>query len=439
MFFIWLKRYLPRSLYGRAALILLVPVVTLQLAVTIVFIQRHFEDVTRQMTRNLVLDLKYVQHVVDGAATVEEARTRLSALEVPLALTLRLPSDEPAGNAREFYDLSGKTVITSFATYLPEVRAVDLVRDPRGVHLRMATAFGDMQAHFARNRVSAANPHQLLVLTIFLAILMTVVSFIFLRNQLRPIKRLASAAESFGRGRADPFRPSGATEVRAAGHAFLDMRARIERQIEQRTLMLSGVSHDLRTPLTRLTLGLSMMDEDDDVRALKQDVRDMQRLLDEFLAYARGDALEATEMVDPVALARHVVEAGVRAELPVTLGRVSGAGEALMRPAAITRALENLIGNAVRYGSHARVGVTVLDRSIRFTVEDDGPGIPEDQRDEALKPFTRLEPARNQNRTTGVGLGLSITADIARGHGGTLRLGESEDMGGLKADLVIAR
>lgn len=439
MIFRWLKRYLPRSLYGRAALILVVPVVTLQLAVTIAFIQRHFEGVTQQMSRNLLLDVGYVLHEIETSPTLAEAQQRLDDLSAPLALRVALPSDQPERNARAFYDLSGKAMIESFQANLPELKAVDLTRDPRRVQMRVTTGFGDLEVSFSRGRVSASNPHQLLVLTVFLSILLTAVSYVFLRNQLRPIKRLALAADSFGRGRSVPFRPSGATEVRAAGAAFLDMRGRIERQIEQRTLMLSGVSHDLRTPLTRLKLGLSMMEETEEVEALKQDVTDMQRLLDEFLAYARGDALEESETVDPVDLVRHVVESSARAGLDVTLGKIEGQGTVKMRPAAITRALENLIGNAVRYGTKARVSLSVLDRSVRFTIEDNGPGIPEHQREEAIKPFTRLEPARNQNRTTGVGLGLSITADIARGHGGALRLGESEDLGGLKADLVIAR
>jgi two-component system osmolarity sensor histidine kinase EnvZ len=268
--------------------------------------------------------------------------------------------------------------------------------------------------------------------------LMTLVSFLYLRAQLRPITRLATAAEAFGRGRHVPFRPGGATEVRAAGRAFVEMRARIERQIEQRTLMLSGVSHDMRTPLTRLRLGLAMIDETEAAPMLR-DVDDMQRLLDGFLDFARGTQEGAPEPVDPVALVRQVVADMQRAAVDVVLHQAEGAGEVDLRPHALRRAVENLIANAVRYGTRAEVSVWLGPRALRIRVEDDGPGIAPERREEALRPFTRLEPARNQNRGTGVGLGLSIVADVARAHGGTLRLGESARLGGLCAEIVIAR
>ncbi len=217
------------------------------------------------------------------------------------------------------------------------------------------------------------------------------------------------------------------------------MRARIERQIEQRTLMLSGVSHDLRTPLTRLRLGLSMMADDEESHALLGDVADMERLVDEFLAFARGDAMEDPEPVDVSALVQRVVDNAQRAGQAVTLRHKEGQGEVNLRPAAITRALENLIGNAVRFGSKAELSFAITERAVRISVEDDGPGIPKERRDEAVTPFTRLDHARDPNRGGGVGLGLSIAADIARSHGGSLRLGESEALGGLKAELVLAR
>jgi two-component system osmolarity sensor histidine kinase EnvZ len=296
-----------------------------------------------------------------------------------------------------------------------------------------------MEIGFDRSRVSASNPHQLLVLMVFTGLLMTLIAFLFLRNQLRPIRRLARAAEAFGKGRVVAYKPSGATEVRSAGNAFLDMRARIERQIEQRTLLLSGVSHDLRTPLTRLKLGLAMLDEED-AAPMMRDVDDMQRLLDGFLAFVRGDATEeVAEKCDPLPFVRSVVEDARRTGQAVTLHAVEGAGVVLMRQGAVRRALENLIGNATRYGTRAEVSLAILERAVRITVEDDGPGIPRDRREEAMRPFTRLDDARNQNRGTGTGLGLAIAADIARSHGGTLRLGDSARLGGLKAELVLAR
>jgi two-component system osmolarity sensor histidine kinase EnvZ len=217
------------------------------------------------------------------------------------------------------------------------------------------------------------------------------------------------------------------------------MRNRIERQIEQRTLMLSGVSHDLRTPLTRLRLALSMLDQDDEVRAMQRDVTDMERMLDAFLDFTRGGALDDIETVSPREVAEAAVDRAIRGGADAQVHELKGEGRMPLRPMAVGRALDNLIGNAVRYGSRAEVSLYLTDRAARFVVEDDGPGIPPERRDEALRPFTRLDAARNQDRGTGVGLGLSIAADVARQHGGTLRLGSSERLGGLKAELVIAR
>jgi len=311
----------------------------------------------------------------------------------------------------------------------------------RRVELWFDTDHGPMMVTFARLRVSASNPHQLLVWMVVLGVFMTLIAYIYLRNQLRPIKRLARAATEYGRGRVVTYHPSGANEVRAAGTAFLDMRSRIERQTQTRTMMLSGVSHDLRTPLTRLRLGLGLLDGDD-VEPLVRDVDDMQGLLDAFLDFARGDAEGDAEPSDPIALADQILADAGRMGQAVhagTMDRHDPPTLISMRPMAMRRAVENLIGNALRYGAEARFSVYVSPKAVVFCVEDDGPGIPADQREDAVRPFTRLDPARNQDRGTGVGLGLAIVEDIARAHGGVLRLGQSDDLGGLKAEVVLGR
>ena len=434
------KNYLPRSLFGRAALILIVPIVTIQLVVSIFFIQRHFDGVTRQLSRGVMLEVGYLADEVAAADNLATAQGRAADVAAGLSMVVKLPATAPGtADLRDFWDLSGREVGTTLHEGLPNLTAVDLQTNSRVVQMWLTTRHGVMMVALPRSRVSASNPHQLLVLMLVASVLMTAVAYIFLRNQLSPITRLAGAAEAFGRGQTVPYKPRGALEVRAAGSAFLDMRARIERQIEQRTLMLSGVSHDLRAPLTRLKLGLSFLPDDSETAALKRDVEDMQRLVDEFLAFARGDAMEASALVDPADLVAQVVDRARRGGLAVTLAECTGAGEVRLRPQAVTRALDNLIGNALRYGTRAELSFAVTDRSLRMSVEDDGPGIPKDKRDEAVLPFTRLDAARDPNHGGGVGLGLSIAADIARTHGGTLRLGDSAALGGLRADLVIAR
>lgn len=440
MFFQWLKRYLPRGLYGRAALILILPVVTLQLVVSVVFIQRNFNGVTQQMTWAAAREVRLVLDAQDMGG-----QAAMDALAAPLEIIVHPLDTPPPADMTRWYDLSGRIVIAELKAQMPDLVAVRLP-DDRVADLYLAGDQGTILVELDRRRLSASNPHQLFVNMAFFGVLMTLISFIYLRNQLRPITRLAKTAEAFGKGRNIPYRPTGAIEVRAAGHAFLDMRARIERHIEQRTLMLSGVSHDLRTPLTRLKLGLAML-EDEEREPMERDVAEMQEMLDEFLAFTRGAAEGEAEPTDAIALIQQVVADAQRAGRAVKLVQMEGQEQredgadntARLRPQAIKRALNNLIGNAVRYGDHAEVSVVMTEKSLRIRVEDDGPGIPPEARGQAVKPFTRLDAARNQNRGSGVGLGLAIATDIAHAHGGVLRLGESARMGGLRAEIVIAR
>ena len=434
----WLKRFMPRGLYGRAAMILIVPIVTLQLVVSIAFLQRHFEDVTGQLTYGLGVELQLLRDELAEGGLAEAAGVAESlGIEMAEGAGPDWVGDEIV--RRRWYDLSGRVVVDVLLLMVPEISWIDLAEDDKQVQLGLSVGGESVEMTLTRRRVSASNPHQLLVLMIFTGILMTTVAFLFLRNQVRPIRRLARAAEAFGKGRVLDYSPRGALEVRAAGRAFLDMRARIERQIEQRTMMLSGVSHDLRTPLTRMKLGLTMLEQGPDTDALIRDVEEMEALLTAFLDFARSDALDDPEEVDVLALARQVAEDAGRMGGRVELVLPDAVPLSALRPGAVRRALSNLLTNALRYGSRARLSLTVMDRSLRFTVEDDGPGIAPGDRDRAVRPFARLDEARNQNRGGGVGLGLAIANDVARSHGGNLRLSDSADLGGLRVDLVLAR
>ena len=435
----WLKNYMPRGIYARAGLILVLPVLLLQLLVSVVFIQRHFDGVTRLMTSAMNIELRFLLDTANEAATLPDAILAVGKIAGPLEIDARFGSATAAtSDVVPAGDLTGSTVIETLRAGLPEITAVSLAQRSQ-VSVWAQSIHGPLLFEFRRRRVSASNPHQLLVIMAVLGAVMTAVAYIFLRNQLRPIKRMARAANDYGRGRITPFTPTGAVEVRAAGTAFLDMRNRLERQTQSRTMMLSGVSHDLRTPLTRMRLGLSFLPPDD-AAPLLRDVDDMERLLDAFLDFARSDAADSREPCVPRDIVRGVLDDALRMNQPLTCAEISGPeDEVSMRPLAIRRALDNLVGNALRYGKTAQIGVAVTDRAVRFWVEDDGPGIPPDRYDDALSPFVRLDPARNQDKGSGVGLGLSIVADIARTHGGILRLGESETLGGLKAELVLAR
>ncbi|WP_022707787.1 MULTISPECIES: ATP-binding protein [Paracoccus] len=442
-----LKTFLPRGLYARAALILFLPVVVVTLVVSVMFLQRHFDGVTRQMTDSMAREVAFVSSRMQYMTEPQAARVAGRSVADPLGVTLRLPVDPAPRDSRLFYDFSGRVVIEVLRERLPNIVSVDLASNDKRVEVALEGTFGTYQLGFDRRRVSASNPHQLLVLMIFTSLLMTGIATIFLRNQLRPIRRLAHAAEEYGKGRMVAYRPQGAVEIRSAGTAFLDMRNRLERQNEQRKLMMSGISHDLRTPLTRLRLGLSVLSPDlppepDEIAAMEADIAEMNRMVDGFLDYARDDAQESPPRPAQVAeFIDAIVADAQRAGQAVELRSFEGDPEGLatFRADMLRRSIENLIGNAVRYGRRAELDVALGPRSLRIGVEDDGPGIPEDSIETAMRPFTRLDPARNRNSAQGAGLGLAIAGDVARAHGGQLRLGRGPRLGGLRAEIVIPR
>jgi two-component system osmolarity sensor histidine kinase EnvZ len=387
-------------------------------------------------------ELIYAVETVEAAPDAAAAQSMLDELARPLGLELSLLPNEAISLAARlrFYDVSGEALATTLRRYVSRPMGLDLVSSPRDAVAEIQTAKGVLRAVIPRKRTIASNPHLLLVWMAVTASALVVVAVMFLRNQVRPIKVLAAAAEAFGKGRAAPFRPSGAEEVRRAGAAFLEMRRRIERQIDQRTRMLSAVSHDLRTPLTRMKLALAMADPGPETDQLTHDVAQMERMLTEFLDFSRGEGTEPAAMVDPAVLLRGVVEDARRSghDVTLTLPDPWTPISVSLRADAVTRALTNLIDNAARYGMRAEASLRVNRRAVEFVIEDDGPGIPPEAREAAFRPFTRLDEARNQDKG-GVGLGLSIALDVARAHGGTVKLDRSETMGGLKAVVRLPR
>ncbi len=431
------QRFLPKGLFARAFLILIAPVVILQIVVTLVFIQRHLDGVTRQMSETVAMELRSFAAIVESQPDIASIERTLVGLSDGIGYPLSFAEDDYIDPQirRPFYRIAARALIETMQSSIEQPISVDTERVRKAIDVKIQLTNGVLTAQPPERRMMSANPHFLLVWMAAVSVFLLVIASLFLRNQVRPIKQLAAAAEAFGKGQPAPsFKPAGAEEVRRAASAFLTMRNRIERQIAQRTLMLSGVSHDLRTPLTRMRLALAMMDDDPDAALLRRDVDEMERMVDGFLAFARGQEAEEVTPTDLRAVLEDVIESERRlgheiiSALPDPAASRSEADETTLslRRDAVHRCLRNLIENAAKYGG-GKVWVT-LDaepRRVTITIEDDGPGVPEAQREDIVRPFFRGDAARNQDSGGGSGLGFSIAMDVMRAHGGDMVLSES--------------
>ena len=436
----YFHRLFPASFYGRAILILIIPIIVIQIVLSVVFIQRHYERVTAQMTTNVLRDISFLTHRIDTSPAPDTAIDALSDFLTILQIEVRLPPQAapmPERDQISRLDLAGQEIVRVLGAELPSYRRADLVQARGTVQLWVESRHGILEIHLPRGLVTTSNPHQLLVIVFLASGVMTLIAFQFLRLQIRPIRRLGAAAEAYGRGERVAVHPSGAREIRVAAHAFIDMRNRIERQRAQQKIMLSGVSHDMRTPLTRMRLILSMMPDGEDRTALETEIADLEKRLDGFLDYTRGQVLEDLRLTDPCALLSDLAERYRAAGHQITLRPCPAAPRPVyLHPGSLARALDNLISNALRHADKVALGMSLQQGWLEYHVEDNGPGIAPDDRARACEPFVRLDEARNSD-TGGMGLGLAIVAEAARAHGGTLELSESPDLGGLRAALRV--
>ncbi|WP_421694125.1 ATP-binding protein [Aestuariivirga sp.] len=434
----FLERRMPEGLFPRALIILVAPVVLLQTIMTGLILERHFENVTRLLARSYARDVSLLVQLYEDSDKSAAAEDRIEALAngtLSLGLTIekgQLPPPLP----EPFFSRADTRLAREFTVQMKRPFWLDSREQPDYVEVRVLTGKDTVfQFRTRGERTFATSTGFLLALMLLSSLLLLGIAIIFLRNQIRPITDLARAAQNFGTGRdLGSFRPRGAREVKAAGEAFLDMRDRIARQVEQRTAMLAGVSHDLRTILTRFKLELAVLGDGPKVQPLKEDVDEMQHMLEAYMAFVKGDAGEAAREVNLADLVRTAARASERdggtVDVEVTQGQM-----VRVKPNAFGRLLSNLIGNAVRYARTVKVTAKVSDHMLTLLVDDDGPGIPPEQRAEAFRPFVRLDNARNLDET-GTGLGLAIALDIARAHGGELKL-EDSPKGGLRALVQI--
>ncbi len=409
----------------------------MQTAVMYFFFNAHWAQVTANLSDSVAADVSVAVDLYKQSPSLKRAE-QLDAMlrpQMELSVALRENDSLPISTRDAFFSALDKTLKRALGQALTDEFWFDTTRYPNHIDIRVSVDEGVLRFIAARDRVFAPTGYAFIFWLVTATLLLTLVSILFIRNQARPISKLAAAADAFGRGEdtAD-FKPSGASEVRLAGHSFIKMRNRIKRQIEQRTTFLAGVSHDLRTPLTRLRLHLSMQDQNSDNEAALVDLKDMENMLNGYLDFAQGLPGEISEDVALVSWIEKILS-GLPQPKPelVALGPVTLS----IKRTAMKRALTNIFSNAQKYGNQTRVTLSELSDYIEIAVEDDGPGIPSEKRESVFKPFQRLDDARNQN-IEGVGLGLSIARDIVQSHGGSLSLGDSE-MGGLKALIRLPR
>jgi len=430
---------MPRGLFGRSLIIIIAPMFLLQAVVTYVFFERDLETTTRRMAHDVAADTAFLIALEDHYPAAERIRLRALAsrqLRYDLAF-------EPGANIAPTQRRLKSTIDTALdeviAQQIGETRHFRTKGLAKTYEISVEVHDGVLHMIVPRDRVTVSSPDLFVAWMVGSALILLAVAILFLRNQVRPIERLARAADAFGKGRAVPdFKPYGATEVRRAAQAFITMRERIERHVQQRTEMLAGVSHDLKTPLTRIRLQLAMMQPGPEIEALRDDIFEMERMLDEYLNFARGEGGEKAESADLGDLIRDAAEAVARTRTGGTerlsIDLPSGILLAV-KTNALRRCATNLVDNALKHGRHVHVSLARGTRLAEIHVDDDGPGIAEDKREEAFRPFHRLDAGRNL-QTGGVGLGLAIARDIARAHGGELLLSESPD-GGLRATIRL--
>ena len=431
-----LRRILPRGLLARSLLIIVVPLVLLQIVSGIVFYDRHWSNVSSHRSNSLAGDVAMIINLIQTLPGEQNDRwiTTLALTTLDIEVTILpdttiadIPPQAPRTNLE-------RTLANSMEQIVRRPFVIDTQTTPRRFDI-----FVEMPGRVLR---ISANDERLIssTTTIFIlwmigtSVVLFAVATVFMRNQVSPIRRLARAAENFGKGRDAPdFKPSGAAEVRQAAAAFIAMRNRIKRQIQQRTEMLAGVGHDLRTPLTRMRLQLAMLQQTDGVTELTGDVAEMERMIDDYLDFARGEGAEpARESILAPLLEEVVRNANGGAKLRLN---VDPSIRVHLRRNAFRRCITNLVTNATRYGDKVEIQARRIGRALEITVDDNGPGIPEEKRDAAFRPFVRLDDSRSPD-TGGTGLGLAIAREITHGHGGELTLDDSP-AGGLRARMRL--
>ena len=429
-----LKPYLPKSLLGRAVLIIVTPLVLLQVVATVIFFENHWSKVSRRLAQGVAGDIAIVIEQMPKYQQTEELQDLYNKAQRNFQLTFKYYPGEVIANADKQSGLMETSLTRALESHIQKPFSLDSERD-KVVVVQIQLGQGVLEIIVPNKRFFSTTTYVFVMWMVGTSLLLFGVAVIFMKNQVRPITRLAAAADDFGKGRdSKKFKPEGALEVRRAASAFIAMRNRLKRHIQQRTDMLSGVSHDLRTPITRMKLQLEMMGPGDNTNELKSDISDMEHMLDEYLAFARGEGSEKQATASISEMLGEIV-AQIRRKGAMVDLHCEGEVDATIRKGALKRALTNLVENAARYGKNITIRAGKRENGIEIIIDDDGPGIPAEARDEVFRPFYRLDASRNPE-TGGVGLGMTIARDAVRGHGGEISLSEAPG-GGLRITVLL--
>ena len=434
-----IKNILPQTLFGRALLIIVTPLILMQAISTFIFFDRHWDTMTRRLAHTLAGDIAFIVDSLTPLPKQLDLNQIFLKADDILHIRLTYSPEEILVKKKAFqqWDRVRKSLQDALKERVRRPFSIDTIKKDRRIEIKVQLPQGLLNVNVHEKRLYSSTPYIFLMWMIGSSLVLFAIAIIFMRNQIRPIRRLAIAARSFGMGRgSSEIKPSGAKEVRQATQAFRQMRERISRQLAQRTEMLAGVSHDLRTPLTRMKLQIEMLERTPETRELQDDIQEMERMIDGYLTFARGEGSESLSKINLTSLIEEIISTERRDGSSINFVNKSKTKKSVtLRPQAIKRAITNLIINSKKYAETVKVEFEYNSEHAIITIDDNGPGIKPEHRDDVFKAFFRLDPSRNTD-TGGTGLGLTIAKDIVQSHGGDLLLSEAS-LGGLRATITL--